>query len=86
MDIVQMLSIVISFVLGLGAVLPFLNKAKGVLNIVKEALDVPKSALVLVENVEKALEDNNISEAEIKQLIKDYKDLLLQIDELKKLL
>jgi len=62
MDIVQAIT---GFVIGLGVVLPFFLKAKAV---VKEVKDV------LIE-IDEALEDNSISLAEAKEVLKELKDI-----------
>lgn len=63
MDIVQAVS---GFIVGLGIILPFFLKAKG---IIKEVSD-------LLITLSSALEDNSISTEEIKLIVKDANELL----------
>lgn len=63
MDIVQAVT---GFILGIGVVVPFFLKAKG---IIKEVAD-------LLITLSKSLEDNSISTEEIKEIVNDANELL----------
>lgn len=85
MDFSQVISVVISFVLGISAVMPYVAKLKKGFQYAKELLDVPEAAMDIVEAAEKALEDGNISQQEVKQIVDLSKNLLKQVNEVKEL-
>ena len=86
MDLYTIIAGIVSFVLGIGAVAPYLSKIKKGLHIAKEALDVPLALRTAIDNLEKSLADGQLDPSEVEQIVKDYKEIVKQIEEVKQLL
>lgn len=79
----EIISIIVTFLLGLSALIPFWAKVKKVLKAVKEILDVPYSVGQVADLIDKGMEDKQLTTEEVQQISAAVTDVKTQLDEAK---
>jgi len=79
----EIIGIIVSFLMGITALLPFFAKVKKVLVAVKEIMDVPASVGKVSNLIDKGMEDKVLTSEEVQAIGQAVSDVKLQFAEAK---